>query len=443
MKLPALGDWKVFQSCLGCVPKQRFWSRRDVFRMAAGGMAAMLADASFPARAGVQGLRLRRGLNIHHLLNWPEAVHRGGEQTYLWPPFQHSRYQIADEDILAIKDAGFDFIRLTADPALLIGSDDARWPLLDAHIVGLIERFFSADLRVVFDLHPISLNPSYAPAALAAQPPGAAFASYGHMVERVARMLDRLPHDKIAFELMNEPILQDATGVSAWQGMMEQLHRRARHGSEAMPLVLTGAAWSSLQGLIRLDPAPFKNSNVFYTFHYYNPHPFTHQGVPVEVERYVSDLGWPADPAAQGATWERSLAKLNADPGLSPAERQRWAEVTRKVMADYFGTAHDSASIGADFETVARWADGHGIERERILLGEFGAVRAPPGSKAAVDRLRWLDAVRTAAEHSAFPWALWAYKGGGGMALVLDHTHADMEPEVLGRLGLAVPTRTP
>ena len=42
------------------------------------------------------------------------------------------------------------------------------------------------------------------------------------------------------------------------------------------------------------------------------------------------------------------------------------------------------------------------------------------------DRARWLRAVRDAAEEFGFAWALWAYKGYGGMALLDNKDQIDI-----------------
>ncbi|MFG1379824.1 hypothetical protein V5F85_23605, partial [Xanthobacter autotrophicus ATCC 700551] len=68
------------------------WSRRDILRGAIGGLATQEAFAKNPTQEASGGPRLVRGLNAHHLLNWPEQVLNGEEFNYLWPPFQQQKY---------------------------------------------------------------------------------------------------------------------------------------------------------------------------------------------------------------------------------------------------------------------------------------------------------------------------------------------------------------
>ena len=111
----------------------------------------------------------------------------------------------------------------------------------------------------------------------------------------------------------------------------------------------------------------------------------------------------------------------------------------------YFASRFDRASIGAAFDKVGTWADQHRIPHQRILLGEFGVIGSYGSYHGArdEDRARWLADVRTEAESRGWPWAIWLYRGYGGMAIGPDPpARTGFDPVALRALGLGPDNRT-
>jgi hypothetical protein len=370
------------------------------------------ADAVFP--------KLTRGINIHHVLNWPDTKSGGGKTEYVWPPFEGASYQMSDAELKRLKAMGFDFIRVTADPSIFLAADPSRLEYLAQLSHRTVARFIAAGFNVIFDLHPVAVNPDYEPLKLVESISSPAFRKYADLVERLARSLDDLPHDRFAFELMNEPWLDGKTAAAHWQPMMELLHARARKGAAHLPLVLTGAVWSDAKALMQLDLRPFKGSNVLYTFHYYDPHTYTHQGVQGDEGAFLGGLRWPASHENIQSVLNDAFARIEKAEAKSPAVAKQRKEVTRKLLSDYEQTAHNPARLHADFEAVAAWATREKIGPGRVFLGEFGCVVSACGVPVGEDRAEWFRAVSQTAREYGFPWALWAYKGYGGMALIND-----------------------
>ncbi len=70
--------------------------------------------------------KLRRGMNFHHLLNWPEVKENGARLDYVWPPFAAPAYELHDAELARLRMLGFDFLRVTAAPSIFIVSPGAR-----------------------------------------------------------------------------------------------------------------------------------------------------------------------------------------------------------------------------------------------------------------------------------------------------------------------------
>jgi hypothetical protein len=362
--------------------------------------------------------RLQRGINFHHMLNWPDVIERGATLDYVWPPFAGERFATSDAELARLRAMGFDFIRLTADPAILIATDGPRRDELRVHYQAVVSRLLDKGFNLVFDLAPVVENPRYRPRALIDSNSPEIFAAYLAMVGRVATALARFPPDRLALELMNEPELTSAADTPRWQSMLEALHREARASAPELPLVLGGMNWNSADALRRLDAAPFADSNVLFTFHYYDPHTFTHQGVENDDTRYLDGLAWPANSDNVREVRDRALERAALASGPSARDAPYFAERTRRLLDQFLSMETGPQQVQRDFDAVARWADSRALARNRILLGEFGCVISGNGTPVGESRLRWLTTVREAAEREGFGWSYWAYKGYGGMELV-------------------------
>ncbi len=354
---------------------------------------------------------LRRGVNIHHVLNWPQHQ-RERPVDYVWPPFADPPHGIGSDTLSALSRAGFSFVRLTLDPAIFMASDGPRRETLVGVVLSRLHQMLAAGFEVVLDLHPVAENPTYAPAQLT-MPGSPALAAYLETVTLLAGALKTLPPDRVALELMNEPQPAGADAALRWQQMLERLHAAARGVAPNLALVLTGANWSAAQALTAVDISPFRGGNVLYTFHYYEPHIFTHQGVAnARPERYFEGLLWPPQQGQLNAMTAQLRQKIMADPAAAANAVGPHAE---KVLADYMSLGDGAAKIRDDFALVGRWAKAKGVPPERILLGEFGANQSWPESPAQRrSRIDWLTAIRQAAEAEGFGWAYWALKDGSG-----------------------------
>jgi len=332
-----------------------------------------------------------------------------------------------------VRALGFDFVRLTVDPGIWIAEGVGRADQLERHYLDCVETLLASDLNVVFDLAAVDNHPDYAPLRLISPEDPQNFASYARMVARAARLLSGASSDRVALELFNEPPMVGDAGEARWAAMQRLLHNRARDAAPDLALILTAAHWGDGAALTRLDPSPYKDSNVLFTFHYYDPHLFTHQGTKTGAISYISGLDWPL-------TAERANRAQTDAEQAAAADGQASASLRDQIQRAFAGASarpHDEATISRDFDAVAAWAHSNVVVSKRILLGEFGCVLSSRGRPTGEARLRWLSAVRRAAEARGFGWAYWALKGYGGMELVDQQGafHADL----VAPLGLKAP----
>ncbi len=408
-------------------------TRREMLKLA--GSAAALGFIS-PVLAH-EFPYMRRGINLHHLLNWPDVKKSAGKLEYSWPPFQGAHYQIKDQELHNLVRMGFDFVRVTVDPSIFIVMQDdssgEKQTVLVNRLKNTVKQCLATGLKVIVDLHPVNVNQAYKPEALVDPNLPQTFNAYVDMVGGVAKALAEFPPTKVAFEPMNEPWIKNMSEAPRWQPMLEQLHAKARSAAPHLPLILTGMYWGDYRALLKLDTKPFKSSNVLYTFHYYDPHSFTHQGVEGDDAQYLSKIDWPLMQS------QAVDASSRAEMAIKTSNQSEPSKIKAKIRSEQliqslWKDGYNEQRIEKDFAAVATWAKENSVAHERILLGEFGCVVSARGEPVGQSRLIWLAKVCKTAEQNGFPWAYWSYKGYGGMELM--DKKEQIDPELVLALGL-------
>jgi hypothetical protein len=198
-----------------------------------------------------------------------------------------------------------------------------------------------------------------------------------------------------------------------------------------------------IAGLEALDPRPIDEPNVIYTFHFYEPYVFSHQGAPwmtsEPMYRYLNAVPWPSSAGTKSATLAAVAERMARDQTTPAAAKREIAATIERVIEEYFAARPDRWYIEKYLRRVTGWAGRHGIDPASILLGEFGALRSDSRYVAArpEDRARYIRDVREVAEASGFAWAFWNYFDG--MGLTLDDNSRALDPSIVAALGLRPP----
>ena len=287
--------------------------------MATGFLVALLQAA---AAQSADALPVERCVNLGNALDAPVEGDWG-------PP-------LARADIAWVAAQGFDAVRLPVrfhahwdgaiDPEVLARVDE---------VIGWAE---AEGLAVILDLHhfdPLMEDPDrYASVFVA-------------IWEELARHYAAMPEGPV-FELLNEPFgaLDNARLAPLYAEAIAAIRRH----DPARWIVVGGDDWNGIEAMLALDLP--EDDRIALTFHYYEPHAFTHQ-----------------------------LARWR-DEVLPPAD---------------WGSPADLARIDADLDRAAS-------AKRPVLLGEFGVA----GEVSPDLRTPWTEAVRRAAEARGFGWCVWA-----------------------------------
>jgi endoglucanase len=190
------------------------------------------------------------------------------------------------------------------------------------------------------------------------------------------------------YEVLNEP-----HGISdaAWNTIQQNVIQTIRAVDSVHTIIIGPAGWNSYNNLQYMPV--YSDTNLIYTFHYYDPFMFTHQGaswtdpsmVPLAGVPFPYDTArMPACPAELIGTWvESSLNNYNNDGTVARV----------KQLID----------IAAAFKTA------RGVP---LYCGEFG-VYIPNSNND--DRVYWYNTVRSYLEEKDLVWTIWDYTGGFGL----------------------------
>jgi hypothetical protein len=399
-----------------------------LFAWAAGWLCSVTAPAQ-PAAA----MTFRRGIGISHVMAWA-AVAPGPSHEFAYPPFAGVSDAQFSAQLQTLRRTGFDFVRLAVDPGPFLQFQGSRRDALDRMLIDRVKLILASGLAVIVDFHPSDMQPDYTAAMLTAGVATPLFGAYQQLLERTAGLLGALHSGTIALELMNEPPVRP----SVWQPMLESAYAAARSGSASLTLVLEGGDEASAGALMAMQTALFaKDPAVLFSFHYYEPYQFTHQGASWNPARYLADVPYPARARPLDGSLAATAASI-ADSNLSELQKSLAFQDAQARLQDYRASGFDAETITSTFKQIAGWARSQGIAGSRVLLGEFGARRTTlqlVGTGAA-ERAQWFHDVANAAAANGFGWAVWAYRGGGGFALSPDAADNDIEPDIAQALGL-------
>lgn len=398
-------------------------------------MAALLALAALAWPGQAATFTMKRGLNLDQWVTWPSEDQWSDAKAIL--PYPEWRKFLGEDDLRRLKDAGFDFLRMPVDPSPLLSDqttalrDDLYASVLDS--VRMINR---AGLKVIVDMHLIPAGGSRKIGMAEVIDDPRTFDLYVDMVRKMARTLAGEDPRKVAFESMNEPIVDcDSEGTSLWPERQQKLFAAARSSATKLTLVLTGACYSAASSLEKIDPKAVPDDNVIWTFHSYDPFLLTHQGATWAGDfiPYVTGLPYPLTsvPKAQlEMTLDTIRARIKAE---APWTRQSGllAYLDQQV-ASMDSPDKLNGLMDAPFKKVEAWAKANSIKPENITLGEFGMIRQEYGNSYVMPpeyRAAYVSDMIARAEAHGFSWSVWSYGGAFG---IVDAFNGDKaEPDVM------------
>jgi endoglucanase len=363
-------------------------------------VAGLLAGLALPqAHADAPGPRmavLARGINITH---W-----------FRFPPSRNARLMAGDLDdaaIASLRQVGFTYVRLSIGPEEVMDGQSIAPDKLAA-IISVVGRIERAGLGVMIEPHPELMQHWNLERNAQAR---AVLLGFWH---DLAPALKRFPVQLTFPELVNEPSFNDP---AQWDAFQRQLLAVVRASLPENTVVLTGTNWSSLDGLLKVQPVA--DANVVYSFHTYEPTLLTLLGT------------W--DPAIKFKQLAQYIPFPVTDEAACKAEVSGIRDAHTLAVAQYWCSMRvNETSLSKDLGRAVRWGRVHHVS---VAMTEFGAN----GSLQPRARLAYFSAMRRATEQLGLPWAVWGLDDqmGFGQTPGAFRTASQLSPGMLRALGLS------
>lgn len=222
----------------------------------------------------------------------------------------------------------------------------------------------------------------------------------------------------IIYEILNEPPENLST---SWYKMQNEIIDLIRQYDPKRTIVVTCANWSDEDEIIKMKP--YKDDNLIYTFHFYEPGIFTTQG---------TEWGYGGD-----------IKNLEGIP--FPYEKSRLPNLngnTKEYIKNYIKNEYPKEGtvqyINKQLKNVATWAKKNNV---RVWAGEMGAATWINTE----DRLAWINTTVAAFKANDIPYCVWGIDGDTGILKTAEPTMVfpdDINQEVLEAYGFTMPDKT-
>jgi endoglucanase len=324
--------------------------------------------------------RLGLGMNISYLENWWLGTKEKHYSDFAKPEEVAKREKMF-ADIAA---AGFKTVRL---PICFSAWMQIRRPYQWENESGLkmadlfVKWALANNLNVIIDLHHTEFDGSIPEAADAER--------IVNLWVRIADRYKKTDPERVFFELRNEPHDMQA---DVWRWQANQIIKAVREIVPQHTLVVGFHDWNGRQAM--LDSKPFEDRNIIYTFHYYDPFLFTHQGASwagVAGIEEIKSLPFPATKDLKIKTPERA--------------RGQWTETLIRT----YGNDSKAEKMFKDLSATKDWSVKNKVP---IFVGEFGSFSRTVSME---DRCRHAEVVYSAFGRLQIPNAWWEWDGGFNM----------------------------
>ncbi len=308
-------------------------------------------------------------------------------------------------DLENMKALGADHVRVPIDLRNMSGNGPGYVidPILLMYLDRLVDWCEALGLYVILDNHtllPLDADPARETRTIAVWRQMAA-----HFENR---------SELVLYEILNEPV-----GIPTWEwGRIQQKAIDAIRAIDSTHAIIVSPAEVGSYDYLHELPE-YSDDNLVYTFHFYDPFLFTHQGT-----------NW-TDPSMEtlhGIPYPYSASRMPRMPGSFSGTwlGQLW---------DWYAASATPASLEDRLSVPVQFS---ARRRTPIYCGEFSVWAS---AAAHADVVRWYSDVRSLLENDGIPWTLLDDKGPFG---IYEQNSAqvfpdDLDLDLVQALGLNVP----
>lgn len=319
------------------------------------------------------------GMNISYLDNWWNGTKAKNYGDFATPAEAAKREKMFAD----IARAGFKTVRIPINFGAWANYEKPyKWENQEGLEIAdsFVKWASDSNLNAIIDLHHVEFDGSVKGAA--------ATERIVWLWQEIAKRYKNTDPEKVFFELRNEP--HDIT-AEEWRKQAQEIIKAVRKIAPNHTLIVGFHDWNSRQALIESEL--FKDSNIIYTFHYYDPFLFTHQG----------------------ATWSnKGLAEMKNIPfpwtkNFSAKAPQNTDDNWVENLIKNYEKDSQELKMSADLKAAKDWSEKHKVP---IFLGEFGSFTR---YASEADRCRHAETVYKILGRLKIPNAWWEWDGGFNM----------------------------
>ena len=319
---------------------------------------------------------MKLGMNLSYLDNW-----WNGSKEKHYSDFAKPEEAAKREKMFAdIAKAGFKTVRIPIDFGAWASIDAPyRWENEEGLKTAdsFVKWAAANDLNAIIDLHHVEFDGKVNGAATTER--------IVWLWSEIAKRYKNTNPEKVFFELRNEP---HDIKPEEWRWQAEQLIKYIREIAPKHTLIVGFQEWNGRKQMI--ESKPIADPNIIYTFHYYDPFIFTHQGATWAGEG-LPDLKYVPFP------WSKNI-KIE-----TPASAKgKW--VGNQI--DSYQKDSKAEKMFADLKAAKDWSTKNKVP---IFLGEFGSYNLKPTMD---DRCRHAATVYKALGNLNISGAWWEWDGG-------------------------------
>jgi len=195
--------------------------------------------------------------------------------------------------------------------------------------------------------------------------------------------------DFLIYEVLNEP---HDIADERWNEIQEAAIKAIRSIDNKHFIVIGGTGYNSIEKMTKV-PLYKNDKKLIYTFHFYDPHIFTHQGAVWNKPSLIplKDLSFP--PSKDYLSY------------MHDSFKDTWVESSLKS----YEADSKFSKLSETLEKAAAFSKENDVP---IFCGEFGVYML---QSPALDRVKWYEFICEELAKKNIPWTCWDYFGGFGI----------------------------
>ncbi|MDR0708184.1 MAG: glycoside hydrolase family 5 protein [Treponema sp.] len=220
----------------------------------------------------------------------------------------------------------------------------------------------------------------------------------------------------VIYEILNEP---HGISDSLWGEIQGKTIAAIRSKDTAHTIIVGGTGYNSIGALSAIPE--YRDDNLIYTFHFYDPYLFSHQGET-----------WGSPPNLRNLKGAPFPADAHDMPAVPADLKGTWIEYNLKNQYPHEG---QPSALAAALNKASEFSN---ARKAPVFCGEFGVYMINSLQK---DRVRWYTAVARFLDERRIARTSWDYTGGFGLFKNPSGGgfYSDLNVEVVRAMGFTPP----